>query len=491
MAKYINPVATGLAIGQGEAQVFDTSGIWAAKIKAKDDAKKEKEKKEKELLDSLVEMDTSKLWDRDLGQYNEQWSSYRQYIKDNFKALQNPSKNPDIWTEKKRMEQQMLQFVNSSAQASKLDIELQKMFLNDKTGQLRDKEGMYADWRNKSGNFANPFEYIDRKPDELGSLLKGYMSTAVAAYDKDSIIERKDPKTGDLIKTTVKGSSPEKWQEMYSTQYETNNMWQRSAEEAWEAAGGAQKTGFSTPKEYAINEAMNYRPQEKYGKDITQKSGGITFGGYGVPTGLNVSSDVVETETVNVSGTTVTDDKRRVLFTKATGAEMPTMNVNLQGKVSNVKGEDVTEKYKDGLQGAKVESIVEISGGKNPRYEVQYSVPIGKADNQAEINRLQIEMTGLEKPTGWNPLTPGALKEYEEKILELKNKQEALIKEQKESEGKKGFEIIRVPIDSVTNIADLETNLGFAQGTLLPNLPNLLTKQAEGGTDTDPLKLNE
>ena len=30
MAKYINPIATGLAIGQGEAQVFDSSKIWKA-----------------------------------------------------------------------------------------------------------------------------------------------------------------------------------------------------------------------------------------------------------------------------------------------------------------------------------------------------------------------------------------------------------------------------------------------------------------------------
>ena len=60
MAKYINPVATGLEIGQGEAQVFDTSGIWAAKLGAIKEAKAEKEKKEKELLDSIVDIDTSR-----------------------------------------------------------------------------------------------------------------------------------------------------------------------------------------------------------------------------------------------------------------------------------------------------------------------------------------------------------------------------------------------------------------------------------------------
>ena len=114
MAKYINPVATGLAIGQGEAQVFDTSGIVAAKLAAEREAKKDKEKKEKELLDSLVDIDTSKLWDRDLGMYNEKWNDYNNFIKENYSALQNPSKNVEIYQQKKRKEQEMLQFVSSS-----------------------------------------------------------------------------------------------------------------------------------------------------------------------------------------------------------------------------------------------------------------------------------------------------------------------------------------------------------------------------------------
>ena len=79
MAKYINPVATGLEIGQGEAQVFDTSGIWAAKLGAIKEAKAEKEKKEKELLDSIVDIDTSNIWSRDLGMYNEKWKGYRSH----------------------------------------------------------------------------------------------------------------------------------------------------------------------------------------------------------------------------------------------------------------------------------------------------------------------------------------------------------------------------------------------------------------------------
>jgi len=482
MAKYINPVATGLAIGQGEAQVFDTSGVWKAKLGAIKEAKKEKEKKEKELLDSLVDMDTSKLWDRDLGMYNEKWNGYNDFIKENFEKLKNPSKHPDIWMEKKKREQTMLQFANSSAEAKKVHFEVQKEMI--KNPKLRDRYGLYAKQSETAGDFSNSWEHIDTKPDELGSLLQGYMSTANAAYDKDSIIERKDPKTGDLIKTTVKGSSPEKWQEMYSTQYETNNMWQRSAEESWEAIGGAQGSGFATPKEYAMNEAMNYRPQEKYGKDITQKGGGINFGFGGVPSGLNVSSDVVTTETV-VNNEVVEDNKRRVVFAKSSGAEMPLMNVNLQGNVTNEAGEDVTNLYKDGLQGAKVESIVEISGGDNPKYEVQYKVPLRKIDNSALIQAKQNEIDAKELE---KPMLMGK-DAWKKELKVLQDEQMVLINEEKESKGKKGFEIIRVPIDNITNIADLETNLGFKQGTLIPNLPTHLTTSAGSGTDSDPLDL--
>ena len=65
MAKYINPVATGQAINQGEAQVFDTTGLMKYSLDRKDKAKAaaqaDKEKKEKALLDSLVDVNTSNL----------------------------------------------------------------------------------------------------------------------------------------------------------------------------------------------------------------------------------------------------------------------------------------------------------------------------------------------------------------------------------------------------------------------------------------------
>ena len=88
----------GGQIGQGQAQVFDTSGI------AKQVIAQNKEK-DKVFLDSIIDLDVSKVWNQDLPEYNEMWGKYRTFVSDNYKALSNPSRNVDKWSEKKRMEQ--------------------------------------------------------------------------------------------------------------------------------------------------------------------------------------------------------------------------------------------------------------------------------------------------------------------------------------------------------------------------------------------------
>jgi len=97
----------GGQIGQGQAQVFDTSGL------AKQVVLQQKEK-DKAFLDSIIDLDTSKVWNQDLPEYNKMWEKYRNYVSENYKALSNPSRNVDIWSEKKRMEQEMLNFVSTS-----------------------------------------------------------------------------------------------------------------------------------------------------------------------------------------------------------------------------------------------------------------------------------------------------------------------------------------------------------------------------------------
>ena len=72
-----DPISYGTQIGQGLAQVFDTSKIasWIFE--------QEKEK-EKNLLDTIVDLDTSNVWSRDMNMYNEKWGTYRDYVKKNY-----------------------------------------------------------------------------------------------------------------------------------------------------------------------------------------------------------------------------------------------------------------------------------------------------------------------------------------------------------------------------------------------------------------------
>ena len=109
----------GGQIGQGQAQVFDTSGL------AKQVVLQQKEK-DKAFLDSIIDLDTSKVWNQDLPEYNKMWDKYRNYVSENYKALSNPSRNVDIWSEKKRMEQEMLNFVSTSHSQAKGHAEFTK-----------------------------------------------------------------------------------------------------------------------------------------------------------------------------------------------------------------------------------------------------------------------------------------------------------------------------------------------------------------------------
>tara|TARA_R110002110_G_scaffold26099_3_gene96398 strand:+ start:1944 stop:3575 length:1632 start_codon:yes stop_codon:yes gene_type:complete len=116
-----DPLASvyGGQIGQGQAQVFDTSGL------AKQVVLQQKEK-DKAFLDSIIDLDTSKVWSQDLPGYNEMWNKYRNYVSDNYKALSNPSRNVDKWSEKKRMEQEMLNYVATSNSQHKEHLEFTK-----------------------------------------------------------------------------------------------------------------------------------------------------------------------------------------------------------------------------------------------------------------------------------------------------------------------------------------------------------------------------
>ena len=288
-------------------------------------------------------------------------------------------------------------------------------------------------------------------------------------------------------KVTKKGTTKKKWNELAIQEYETNPGAQKSANTAWEAAGGAEESGFATAKDYWLDAANKRRSAVFVGID-EDKDSTIIIGGFNHPSKLNYSSDVIKTTNI-VGGENVENDARRIVFTKKEGGEMSSMNVKLQGTVKNEKGEDVTSLYKEGLQGAKIESVVEVSKGK---YEVHYSVK--KKSNltalEEEKAAIQIEQDEIKKSSfiGIEYSTD----EYENKMKEVQQRNDSKQREiDAETERMKGkeHEIIRVPVDNVTNIADLETNLGYESGTLIEALPSMFTALAKPSEDSDPLDL--
>ena len=90
--------------GSGLAQIIDTSGTFSfaaqqqklradraerRRLEAKADAEKAaklKAAKEKRYLASLANIDSSKLWDRDVPQFTEKYNDYLSFVKENSDA---------------------------------------------------------------------------------------------------------------------------------------------------------------------------------------------------------------------------------------------------------------------------------------------------------------------------------------------------------------------------------------------------------------------
>ena len=473
MAKYINPIATGLAIGQGEAQVFDSSKIWKAKWDAEKEAKLEKEKKEKELLNSLVNIDTSKLWDRDLEEFNTKHGDYRQFVKDNYDKLRNPSKNPDIWMEKRRKEQELLQFSNSSAQAAKLDIEVQKMLLNDKTGMLKDTEGLYAAWKKKSGDFSNPLDFISRmqEPEEITPLTDLIASTKKSGLIPANINYSVEDDDGQTIKQ--KGVKKSDYIKTLESEYNTKPEYQASANQAWLAAGGAEGSGFDNPKDFFKNEILKYYEKPSYEK--RQEGGGSdfnwTFGAGGS------TFDKTQFSKKDIIGkTTDYEGDDRVVVRNRVGSQMknlPYMEMNLQGAVRDSDGQNVD--LTGGTIKVAIEDLVrKTNTDGSPSYQVRLRKPISREDEknkEAKLEEVNDNIDGKKSEIAtekdkWkiNPTKKGkeGMKLLDEELAELE-KQKRLLE--------KGYEILTVPLDNETNIAQVETAIGVQD--LFNQLPKI------------------
>ena len=63
---------------KGYAQVFDTTSIYKNYLAMQ-------EKRNKDFKESLVNIDTSKIWDRDVDKFNtELWNPYLKFVKENY-----------------------------------------------------------------------------------------------------------------------------------------------------------------------------------------------------------------------------------------------------------------------------------------------------------------------------------------------------------------------------------------------------------------------
>lgn len=461
MAENINPIATGLDIGKGEAQVFDTTGLAGQAITRRNmlakTALQEKEKKEKELLESIVNIDTSKVHERDLGMYNEKWENYRNYVKTNYKALQNPSKNVAIHQEKLRLEQEMLQFVNASDKAQKAEYDLNKWLLAN-PDKAEDILNQYESWKNSPGNFENPWDYFTTKPEDLSVLLKNHMNTALAAYDKNSVYEK------DGVKYLEQGSSPEKWDEVYSSLYDTNEKVRKSAERAWQNAGGTE-SGYNDAKSYMLAEAGILRPKIKTSKTDTQKGGlSWTFaggsGGGGTFGDLNFSSDYEGLVKDPISQEVTTQGKRKLLIRKG-GKNLPYQEMSLQYKA----GEDPI------VQKVAIQDIIEVGDG---RYELRVRVPIASKASKEQMDAIDRDLSLLA-----SELMVAKKKEkkaIQEKIEAKQAERDKLLATTDE------YEVRSVPLDNTTNKSQVETTLQITD--FYKTIPKLLTTESWGGHTT-------
>tara|TARA_R100000697_G_scaffold21498_1_gene28936 strand:- start:8908 stop:10341 length:1434 start_codon:yes stop_codon:yes gene_type:complete len=476
MATY-NPIATGLEIGKGEAQVFDTSKLAGMAVGRQQmlaqKALNEKKKKEKELLDSIVELDTSKLWSRDLDMYTEKWNNYRQFVKDNYKELQNPSRNVGIHQQKKKLEQEMMQFVNSSAEAKKVSYELEKYLVNN-ADKVEDIEGLYEKFKKEAGNFDNPFSYITKKPETIDKIIQDNLANVMKAQDINYKVP--DGKGGF---TKQKGQSKEAFRNAFSVPYDDNPQTQESARRAWLAAGGA-NSGFNNPKDYFLDKAMQFyqKPmfEQQEGKESKGWSIGIGSGSFGDDAFF--TGQYIGRKEDPITGQVTEKGDRVITMSKKGGKELPTQAMNLQLK----DGSEITKDYA-------IQDIVEVDrGGENraPKYELRVRVPIKDEKNldenikisEANLKLLKEKLTKFENDR--------VVYKREEKI---KTQKEKIQKEEETlAKLKKGFELINVPLTNKINIGELEKVLQVQD--LYNQLPNLFLPEEEGTQTTNPLKIN-
>lgn len=453
MAK--DPIATGLQIGQGEAQVFDTSGLVDFSIELQEKRKAEKEKKEKALLDSIIDLDTSNVWSRDMGMYNDKWGAYRDYVKENHRALQNPAKNMDVWAEKKRLEQELLNFVASSKQAHERYISMEKYEMDNETkiNTLKDETGksLLEGWKERAGDFnfdyKDAFEYL---PD-----IKGVVNRATVAATKASTRslkkERYDDKGNFIGYTQEDTLDKEAWDAAILDVF-SNPRDKKEIEAAYEYALREGSTEATTPQEFLLENIEE--PALDYAETRTTTStnnwsfgsgGGGTYGKYTFSKDRSLYNDV-KTDRLAISGPNSTKP-----FIMDLGGDVKEDGFTA-GELQNQKSISVT--FKDIIR-------------ENGEYRLRLNYKKLSIDEYKK-RKEELELSNLSSEE---------LKEEMRKLDKLK------------ASANKEYGVLDVPLDSETNIANIETHLGI--NNLYEQLPQLFGDSEENidSTNNDPLNL--
>jgi len=290
--------------GSGLAQIIDTSGTFSfaaqqqklradraerRRLEAKADAEKAaklKAAKEKRYLASLANIDSSKLWDRDVPQFTEKYNDYLSFVKENSDALQNPTKNMDVYLQKKKMEQEMKQFASSSASAQKFYTDAQTlMFKNpDKFDELIGDDGMskFDKWAQTGGDFNTDYNtYFEASTTSFSKLLEGTVGNIPAALpEKTEFIGKDNVK---YSKTVSGEQSQEAVQNAVRQSYNTSSEFKRSADRAFQSSGGViGGVTYNNALDYSIALSEQYRQKAGTVRGVQplpkeRKGGGLNF----------------------------------------------------------------------------------------------------------------------------------------------------------------------------------------------------------------------
>tara|TARA_R100001440_G_scaffold18241_1_gene30718 strand:+ start:3094 stop:4482 length:1389 start_codon:yes stop_codon:yes gene_type:complete len=358
--------------GSGLAQVFDTSGLVDFELQMRDRKKKEFQDREKRFKESLVDIETSKLWSRDLPQFNDKYNQYLDFVKTNSDALQTPSKNTDVYLQKRRLEQELKQFASSSASSQEFYNGAQTlMFKNpDKFKEIYGKDGMsqFDKFSKTAGDFDNDYQRFFT-PETQG--LASQFKNIVGSVPKTGMVTTEQTgASGRIFRTTSGGSQSREDVESATRQtYRTDPAFKRSIDSDFEQNNGTfDGVQFETAEDYAAAMSAGYIAEGSFSRTSVGAGGGleINFGGGGKRTVDAIDSSAQPNKVMGVG-----DDKYE--YTAYQQQSIPKGEFNIQS------GADVRK-----FDGSVVSGRADVINLKNGVAQIALIKPDGSIASQQE-----------------------------------------------------------------------------------------------------------